>query len=77
MGLFNCLFLLLGLVGNDFLGPVELPTHWNGENFLVFLEKTLPGLLDNIPLITKQALWFMHDGCAVEDQLPSQQGPLT
>jgi hypothetical protein len=34
-----------------------------GENYAIFLENTLPILLDEVPLNIRERMWFMHDGC--------------
>jgi hypothetical protein len=37
-------------------------TKLTGENYLNFLNVDLPGLLEEIPLEIRRAMWFMHDG---------------
>lgn len=51
-----------GIVGNFLIGPFVLPDRLNGEHYLQFLRDYLPDLLDNVPLATRQNMWFMHDG---------------
>lgn len=53
----------IGVVGNNLVGPVELPGRLNGENYLNFLRNVLPNLLEEVPLNIRRNLWFMHDGC--------------
>ena len=53
-----------GLVGDQLIGPyffTEGPL--NGERYLLFLQETLPSLLEDVPLHTRLRLWFQHDGC--------------
>lgn len=39
----------IGIMGNNVLGPVELPSRLNADHYLQFLQTTLPNLLDEIP----------------------------
>lgn len=53
-----------GLVGNHLIGPHFLTGgSLNGERYLQFLQEVLPELLEDVPLATRQAMWFQHDGC--------------
>lgn len=52
----------LGIVGEYLIGPVFLPARLTGEVYRNFLEETLPDFLDDVPLATRIAMWFMHDG---------------
>lgn len=51
-----------GIVGSCFIGPVELPPRLNGEQYLNFLQNSLPELFEDIPLNVRRDMWFMHDG---------------
>ncbi|XP_058810115.1 uncharacterized protein LOC131675223 [Phymastichus coffea] len=51
-----------GLIGNQVIGPVQLPNPLNAENYLEFLQDILPGLLDGVPEELQENLIFMHDG---------------
>lgn len=51
-----------GIVGNTLIGPVFLEPRLNGQIYHRFLSRTLPPLLDDIPLAVRQRMWFMHDG---------------
>lgn len=51
-----------GIIGNFIIGPVRLPQRLTGEAYLIFLQHTLPDLLDDIPLDIRRNMWFMHDG---------------
>lgn len=51
-----------GVVDNFLLGPIILPGNLTGNSFLLFLQDTLPDLLDDLPLQTRQNIWFQLDG---------------
>lgn len=51
-----------GIIGDKFLGPIELPPNLNGELYLNFLRNQLPELFDDIPLIVRINMWYMQDG---------------
>lgn len=51
-----------GIVGDHLIGPHFLPPRLNGDTYRQFLEETLPGLLEEVPLATRNTMWFMHDG---------------
>lgn len=53
----------IGVIGNQLLGPVELPSRLTGQEYLNFLQNVLPDLIDDVPLMIRNNLWFMHDGC--------------
>lgn len=39
-----------GIIDNNIIGPAILPGRFNGENYLDFLENSLPELLEELPL---------------------------
>lgn len=51
-----------GIINNVIVGPVVMPDQLNGNDYLNFLQQTLPDLLEDLPLIARQNMWFMHDG---------------
>ncbi|XP_058804559.1 uncharacterized protein LOC131671826 [Phymastichus coffea] len=53
-----------GLIGNQVIGPVQLPNPLNAKNYLEFLQDILPGLLDGVPEELQENLIFMHDGAS-------------
>lgn len=53
----------IGVLEDNLLGPVELPSRLNGADYLDFLQNVLPNLLDGINLNVRRNLWFLHDGC--------------
>jgi hypothetical protein len=53
-----------------------LPARLTGENYLNFLNVDLPGLLEEIPLEIRRAMWFMHDGAPAHFTLNDLLVPL-
>lgn len=51
-----------GIIGNSLIGPFVLPARLNGPLYLEFLQNNLQELLENVPIETRQNMWFMHDG---------------
>lgn len=51
-----------GIIGDYLLGPVFLPPRLDGRAYHRFLAHQLPALLDDVPVATRQRMWFMHDG---------------
>lgn len=51
-----------GIIGNFLIGPVFLPARLNGAAYHRFLAFQLAQLLENVPIPTRQRMWFMHDG---------------
>lgn len=51
-----------GIIGDFIIGPFQLPTRLNGDQYLQFLNRDLINLLDDVPLNVRQGMWFMHDG---------------
>lgn len=51
-----------GIIDRYLIGPVVLPHRLNGNIHLNFLQNTLPLLLEDLPISTRQGLWYMHDG---------------
>lgn len=51
-----------GIIDNFIIGPVEIPHRLNGENYLNFLQQTLNDLVDDLPVLLRHEMWFMHDG---------------
>ncbi|XP_068083977.1 uncharacterized protein [Anabrus simplex] len=40
--------------------PLCIPQRLNGGTYLDFLQNSLPGLLENVPLAITQVMWFLH-----------------
>ena len=51
-----------GIIGNFIIGSVVLPPRLHGVNYLEHLGKTLPEILEELPLQLRQVMWFMDDG---------------
>lgn len=54
--------LWAGIIGNQLIGPIELPNNLNSQRYLDFLQNRLPELLEDIPLETRVGMYFQHDG---------------
>lgn len=53
----------IGIVDGQLIGPHYFEGALNSEKNLNFLRNDLPQLIeDNIPITTRQNLWYMHDG---------------
>src|SRR3978361_2105044 len=50
-----------------------MPRRLNGQNYLHFLQHTLPDLLDDIPLLLRQNMWFMQDGAPAHSPINVRQ----
>ena len=48
--------------GDYLIGPYFLHEKLNGHNYRQFLEEELPALMENVPILVRNRLWFMHDG---------------
>lgn len=51
----------MGIISDNLIGPIEMPERLNGDNYLEFL-RTIPELLEDVPLELRRSMWFMHDG---------------
>lgn len=51
-----------GIIGGHLIGPVFLPQRLNGQIYTNFLGNELPQLLENLPLLLRAQMYFMHDG---------------
>ena len=52
------------MIDHMMIGPVILDDHMVGQNYLNFLQNELPKQLENVPLVTRNAMDFQHDGAA-------------
>lgn len=55
--------LWTGIINGQIIGPHVLPATLNGENYLEFLQNDLSELLGEVPLATRQGMWYQNDGC--------------
>lgn len=62
-----------GIIDNFLIGPITMPDNLNGNNYLIFLQETLPTLLEDLPLLLRQNMWFMHDGAPPHFSLAVRQ----
>jgi len=51
-----------GLLGNKLIGPFVFNNNSKGNTYKVFLKNELPGLLEDIPSMTRSQMYFQHDG---------------
>lgn len=51
-----------GIVGDFLIGPFFLPGRLDGLSYRHFLENDLPILLEDVPLLFREEMWYMHDG---------------
>ena len=62
--------LWAGMVGNQLIGPIEIPVRLNSEIYLNFLQNQLGELLEDVPLEVRLGLYFQHDGAPAHFGLP-------
>ena len=51
-----------GVLGNRLIGPFVFDKNVTGNTYEAFLRNELPGLLEDIPLMTRRQMYFQHDG---------------
>lgn len=51
-----------GILGDRLIGPFILPNRLNGQDYYNFLVSDLLELLEDVPVIERQRMWFMQDG---------------
>lgn len=51
-----------GIVNDFLIGPYLLPTRLHGSHYRIFLEEVLPELLQDVPTVVRNQMWFQHDG---------------
>lgn len=51
-----------GIVEGKLIGPFELPRRPNSEEYLIFLQNELGGLLHDVSLETHREIWLQCDG---------------
>lgn len=52
-----------GIIGDKLIGPLFIEGTLNGEKYCNLLQDELPILLEDVPLVVRQNMWFQHDGC--------------
>jgi hypothetical protein len=53
----------MGIVHDKLIGPFFLPARLTGIAYEQFLNEELPMLLEEVPLATRMAMAYQHDGC--------------
>ena len=53
-----------GLLGNRLIEFLVFENNLTGNTYEVFLGNDLPGMLKDIPLMTRSQMYFQHDGSA-------------
>lgn len=51
-----------GIVEDNLIGPYFLPHRLDGNSYYHFITNVLPELLEDLPLMLRRRMWFMHDG---------------
>jgi len=51
-----------GIINNHIIGPHFFDGSLNGPTYLNFLQEELPLLLEDVDLLTRQQMFFQHDG---------------
>ena len=51
-----------GVIDDMLIGPVILDDRMTGQNYLDFPQNKLPKQLEDVPLATRIAMYFQHDG---------------
>lgn len=51
-----------GIIDGHLIGPVFMPQRLNGQIYTNFLQNELPQMLEDLPLLLRAQMWFMHDG---------------
>lgn len=62
-----------GILNGILIGPYFFETHVNAENYLNFLINELPNLLADVDLVTRQQMFFQHDGAPGHKAVVVQQ----
>ena len=50
------------MIDDMLIGPVILDDRMTGQNYVDFLQNELPKQLEDVPLATRIAMYFQHDG---------------
>jgi hypothetical protein len=50
-----------GMIDDVLVGPFILDDRMTGHNYLDFLQNGLPEQLEDVPLVTRIAMYFQHD----------------
>ena len=58
-----------GIVGHHIAGPYFIDGILNGRKYRRFLRRTLPILMEDLPLNLLQVMWYEHDGCLAHNAI--------
>ena len=61
-----------GVLGNKMIGPFVFDNNLKRNAYEVFLRNELAGLLENIPLVTRNQMYFQNDGAPPHTGMSSQ-----
>ena len=61
-----------GVLVNKLIGPFVFDNNLTGNAYEVFLRNELPGLLEDIPLMIRNQMYFQHDGAPAHTGMRSQ-----
>jgi hypothetical protein len=56
--------ILVGILGDQLLGPVVLPNRQTGGEYHRLLVNDTPVILELVHVQQRQHMWFMHDGAS-------------
>lgn len=62
-----------GILGDRIIGPHIFPGPLTGNMYSAFLERILPGLLENVPINIRRRMWYQHDGAPAHFSNASRQ----
>lgn len=62
-----------GIIGGHLIGPVFLPGRLTGQSYRYFLQHELPLLLEDLPLLLRNQMWYMHDGAPPHFSILAQE----
>jgi len=51
------------IIDDQLIGPFEIPQVMNSLNFLNLMQNNLVDFLEDVPIATRQNMWFQLDGC--------------
>ncbi|KFM62974.1 hypothetical protein X975_21073, partial [Stegodyphus mimosarum] len=58
-----------GIVNDYLIGPYLLPARSNGFCYRIFLQEVLPELLQDVPAVVRDRMWFQHDGAPAHNHV--------
>ena len=59
--------LYCGIVEHRIVGPYFIDGRLNGRKYKRFLRRTLPVLMEDLPLNLRQVMWYQHGGCTAHN----------